>query len=187
MIDPNITSFFNEVYDSTHKTVLLYLTGKCQSLSDVNDICQDVYFEFYKILVEKGSGYIRNPGGLLRRLARRKLHQYYHMKEQRAKVQVISLDASEEDPSYIGQEQAVLEAPGTSEDEILVEEIRQYLRQKPDDIQKIFYLYFELEQTIPQIAKKLSMKESTVKSKLYRTRDELRKCYQKEDADEQRR
>lgn len=184
MIDPNITTFFNEVYDSTHKVILIYLTGKCQNLSDVNDICQDVYFEFYKILSNKGINYIRNPQGLLRRLARRKMHQFYQTKEHSGEIKIVSLEEPVGEAAVFKIEPSSVEVMDTSEDEILIEDIHQFLKQKPDDIQKIFYLHFELEQTIEQIAKKLSMKESTVKSKLYRTREELRRRYQKEDADE---
>lgn len=187
MIDPNITTFFNEIYDSTYKAILIYLTGKCQNLSDVNDICQDVYFEFYKILSAKGVSYIRNPGGLLRRLARRKIHQFYNAKEQPGEIKIVSIEEPAGEAVIAEQQPSSMEKTDTSEEEILVEEIYQYLKKKPDDIQKIFYLYFELEQTTARIAKTLSMKESTVKSKLYRTREELRRRYQKEDADEQRR
>lgn len=187
MIDPNITTFFNEIYDSTHKAILIYLTGKCKNLSDVNDICQDVYLEFYRILSAKGVSYIRNPGGLLKRLARRKMHQFYNGKEHLEEIKIVSIDEPAGETDALGQEPSSMETTETSEEEILVEEIHQFLKQKPDDIQKIFYLYYELEQTTARIAKELSMKESTVKSKLYRTREELRKRYRKEDADEQRR
>lgn len=187
MIDPNITAFFNEIYDSTHQMVLIYLTGKCHELSDVNDICQDVYFEFYKILSGKGISYIRNPQGLLKRLARRKMHQFYQAKDKSGEIKTVSLEETEGEAVMLNPQPSPVEMPDTSEEEILIEDIYQFLKQKPDDIQKIFYLHFELEQTTAQIAKKLSMKESTVKSKLYRTREELRRRYQKEDADEERR
>lgn len=184
MIDPNITAFFNETYDSTHNAILIYLTGKCRNLSDVNDICQDVYFEFYKILSYKGISYIRNPKGLLKRLARRKMHQFYHAKEQSGEIETLSVEEMVEETSVINHHRSSMEMTDTSDDEILIEDIYQFLKQKPDDIQKIFYMYYELEQTFTQIAGKLSMKESTVKSKFYRTREELRSRYQKEDADE---
>ena len=183
VIDPNITAFFNETYDSTHRALLVYLTGKCKNLSDVNDICQDVYFEFYKMLFRKGVDYIHNPEGILRKLAKRKIYRFYKKQEKIPEVSLISDESQEE---YLSETEMKndRECMFTSEEEILIEEIHLFLKKKPDDIQKIFYLYFELEQTIPQIGKILSMKESTVKSKLYRTRDELRMIYQKEDADE---
>ena len=60
----------------------------------------------------------------------------------------------------------------------LLAEIRLHLRGKPAVTQKIFYLFYNMEQTIPQIAAELQMTESNVKNRLYRTLSELRAKYQ---------
>lgn len=60
----------------------------------------------------------------------------------------------------------------------LLAEIRLYLRGKPAVTRKIFYLYYSMELTIPQIAAELQMTESNVKNRLYRTLSELRTKYQ---------
>ena len=52
-----------------------------------------------------------------------------------------------------------------------------YLSSKPTDVKKVFYLYYSLDLTIPEIAKQLSMSESNVKNKLYRTLKEMRNFY----------
>lgn len=46
----------------------------------------------------------------------------------------------------------------------LLAEIRLHLRGKPAVTQKIFYLFYNMEQTIPQIAAELQMTESNVKT-----------------------
>lgn len=185
MIDPNITAFFNEVYEKTHKTLLIYLTGKCRNLSDVNDLCQEIYLEYFRVLARRGTDYIRCPKAYLKRISKRKLHQYYNAGEFTYET-VMSEDYEIETVSKEEIEH-FWERITTSEEEILAEEIYLFLQNKPEDVQKIFYLYFELQQSIAQIAKSLSMKESSVKNKLYRTRDELRKKYLKEGTDEKRR
>ncbi len=48
MVDPNITSRFNEIYDSTGKTVLAFVTAKCRNTADIQDIVQDTYVECIK-------------------------------------------------------------------------------------------------------------------------------------------
>ena len=40
-------------------------------------------------------------------------------------------------------------------------------------MKKVFYLFYDVGQTIPEIARALSMSESNVKHKLYRTLKEL--------------
>ena len=57
----------------------------------------------------------------------------------------------------------------------MVAKVQELLKKKSDEIQKIFYLYYTMELRIPEIAKLLQMKPQTVKSKLYRTRNDLYK------------
>ena len=64
--------------------------------------------------------------------------------------------------------------------QILIENARKYIRQKPADVEKIFYLFYDIGLTIPEIAKNLSMSESSVKNKLYRTVKELQNLLKKE-------
>ena len=44
---------FNKIYDDTYKDVLKYIIIKCQNINDSNDILQEVYYEFWKILNKK--------------------------------------------------------------------------------------------------------------------------------------
>ena len=58
-------------------------------------------------------------------------------------------------------------------DQILLERARQFVQAKSDDIKKVFYLFYDVGLSIPEIAKSLSMGESNVKNKLYRTIKDL--------------
>ena len=44
---------FNKVYDKTYTDILKFIIIKCHNISDANDIIQEVYFEFWKILNKK--------------------------------------------------------------------------------------------------------------------------------------
>jgi RNA polymerase sigma-70 factor (ECF subfamily) len=57
---------------------------------------------------------------------------------------------------------------------VMFEDVKQIIRSKPEDVQKIFYLMYEVGLTISEIAEALSITESGVKNKLYRTLKELR-------------
>lgn len=59
-------------------------------------------------------------------------------------------------------------------DKLMLKNIRSLLQSKPRDVKKIFYLFYDLGQSIPEIAKALMMSESSVKHKLYRTLKEIR-------------
>jgi DNA-directed RNA polymerase specialized sigma24 family protein len=59
----------------------------------------------------------------------------------------------------------------------LIEEVHNFLSEKPKDIQQIFFMRFSLELSISEIAKLLDSKESGIKNKLYRTINEIRQFY----------
>ena len=70
-------------------------------------------------------------------------------------------------------------------DDIVISELRGEIAKKPLVTQKIFYLYYSLDMTIPQIAKLLKLGESYVKNKLYRTIKELRQIFSGKDENAQ--
>lgn len=51
------------------------------------------------------------------------------------------------------------------------------MKEKNIDTAKIFYLYFVLEMTFKEIANELQVKESTVKSNLYRMLKKLKETF----------
>jgi RNA polymerase sigma-70 factor (ECF subfamily) len=63
--------------------------------------------------------------------------------------------------------------------QILLEDSRKFIQQKPTDIRKIFYLFYDVGLSIPEIAKELSLTESNVKNKLYRTVKEIQNLLEK--------
>lgn len=56
-----------------------------------------------------------------------------------------------------------------------------YLSAKDELTKKIFYLYYYMDKNISEIALLFSVKESTIKNRLYRTLRELRQNLDKED------
>ena len=56
----------------------------------------------------------------------------------------------------------------------LLHQINDFLKKKPAETRKIFYLHYVLGLTIVQVADELGMTESGVKSRLYRTVNELK-------------
>ena len=58
MVDQNTTTLFNDIYDSTKRKILVYITAKCGNTADIHDIFQETYMELYSILAKKGPAYI---------------------------------------------------------------------------------------------------------------------------------
>jgi len=175
MVDPIITSRFNEIYGSTYKGVLSYVTAKCGNTADVQDIMQEAYVEMYQILAKRGVDYIKNEKAFCLRIAKQKLSRHYTLLERfKMFVPMIStnndgdeMEATDfEDESFLVEDFTV--------NQLLLEEVRRLIEQKPIAVKKVFYLFYDVGNTIPEIAQLLSMSESNVKHKLYRTLKKLR-------------
>lgn len=175
MGDTSITLRFNEIYDSTKRSVLSFVTAKCRNTADIHDIVQDTYVELYIILDKRGAEYVKNANSLVLRIARQKLYRYYSLTE-RLKMflpmSVTNESGEEAEMTDFEADSFLVEEFVTNQ--IMLEEIKQLLKDKPQDVKKVFYLFYDVDLSIPQIAKSLSMSESNVKHKLYRTLNELR-------------
>jgi len=175
MVTPNPISRFNEIYDSTNKATLAFVTAKCGRTDDINDIFQETYMELYKTLVKRGVGYVTNEKALVMRIAKRKVARYYSL-SQRLKMFVsmtaANSDGDESDISELGTEAFLTE--DFADNYALLETAAQFIASKPEDIQKVFYLTYDIGMSIAEVAQAMSIGESNVKNKLYRTLKELR-------------
>ena len=175
MSDPNIASRFDEIYDSTNKAVLAFITAKCGNTADIKDIFQDTYLELYQVLNKRGADYVTHSKALVLKIAKRKLARYYSLLERlRIFVPLKAANEDGEDISFSDTETDAFLTEDFAVEHDTLEAARRLIRSKPEDVQKVFYLKYDVDLTIPEIAKALSMSESGVKNKLYRTLKELR-------------
>jgi RNA polymerase sigma-70 factor (ECF subfamily) len=176
MLELDINSRFNEIYDSTNKSVLAFITAKCGNTADISDIFQDTYMELYQVMNKRGANYVTDGKALVFRIAKRKLARYYSVLK---RLQIfVSMSMKNEDNENEEIELSDAEANAfITEDsvvnQITLENARQFIQKKPKDVEKIFYLFYDAGLSIPEIARTLSLNESNVKNKLYRTIKEL--------------
>ncbi len=175
MADPQITGIFNEIYESTYKLALQYVLAKCGTLADIKDILQEIYLELYLILQKKGSGYIKKPDKFVLKLAKCKVYRHYTLAQRLNRMLPLSISDMQEEELPAEEESIGLEERAVERE--LLDTVRTYLNAKPELTRKIFYLYYSMELTIPEIAALLKVKESFVKNRLYRTLGEIRGFY----------
>lgn len=172
-----IDKLFNEIYDATYQKCLRFVMCKCSNTADISDIMQDTYLELYQSLLKHGSSYINIPEAYVMKLAKTKLYRYYSFKE---KIQnLLSLEQKSEDDSECNLADFRCDEWENRPEEMFfqrenMEYIFDYLKTKSMEIQKIIYLFYYLDMTIPEIAKELKLTESTVKNRIYRTIHELK-------------
>ena len=175
MSTQNIASQFDEIYDSTHKMTLAFITAKCARTADISDIFQETYMELYSLLIKRGAEYVTHEKALVLKIAKRKLFRHYSMSERlKIFVPMTSTDESGNEVDLIDFEAGSFLTEDFAVNNVLLDSAKDFLRSKPEDVQKVFYLTYEVGLTISEVAQTMSMSESNVKNKLYRTLKELR-------------
>lgn len=183
MVDQTITTFFNRIYDETYRRSLGYVTKKCSHAEDIADILQEAYTEVYSVIAKKGIEYVNNPKAFVMQVTKSKVYKHYTLGEKLTNL--IPLFAKGEDDEEVTVTDYELSNDSIEDhliNNLLLDAVAKFIATKPSDVQKVFYMYYYLELTIPQIAHDLSMKESNVKSKIYRTVHEIRNLYGKDGA-----
>ena len=169
MVDQLNLKQFNRIYDETYNQVLKYIVCKCSNMEDINDIIQETYIEVYNAIVKNKK--IEDVHKYIIGIAKNKINKYYTLIY---RLQSISTFKNKDDEielldnvkSDIDIEKIIIKADD-------IEKIWNYLKTKKIVIQKVFYLYYELDLTIKEIAKELNIGESYTKNCLYRTLIEL--------------
>jgi len=174
MSSQNIASRFDEIYDSTRKEVLAYITARCGRTDDIGDIFQETYVELYKILVNRGADYVTHERALVMRIMKRKLSKHYSLLERLKNFVSMTSVIEDEEVDLAEFEADDFFTEDFAVNNIMLENARQFIKSKPANVRKVFYLMYDAGLTIPEIAQALSMSESNVKNKLYRTLKELR-------------
>ena len=165
---------FNKIYDETYFDVLRYVIIKCHNVNDTNDIIQETYLEFWKILNRK-SIEDKNIKSYLIGIAINKIKKHYTIVE---RLKTISLFDNKDNIINI-KSNINIESIIINNDDW--DSIWNYIKSKKNqDIPKIFYLYYKLEMSIKDIAKELDVTESYVKNLIYRTLKELNTTFGKE-------
>lgn len=182
MIEENTTTYFDEVYDKTYKKTLKYVTSKRKNIEDINDIVQEIYVEVYSVMVKKGIDYIENMEAFVMKVTKAKIYKHYSLLE-KVKEFIPNFSKNKE---YNDENINQYEISDCSIEEKIVnrellENIREFVYSKSDDVIKIFDMYYYLDLAIPEIEKELSISESNVKNKLYTMVNKVRKIYEKDD------
>jgi len=178
LMDKNyIKLCFNEIYDSTNKIVLAFITARSGNKADINDIFQDTYMELYQLIDKRGADYVTDSKALVFKIAKQKLAKHYSLIK---RLQMfVSVNGTNDDGEDEKTEISDLELNSfLTEDfvvnQIMLDNIKELIKQKSSEIEQIFYFFYDLGLSISEIAQTLTISESKVKNKIYRTLNELR-------------
>ncbi len=163
---------FERIYDDTCRKCCAHILSKCHAPEDAADLVQETYLEVLGVLKTKGEKHIKNPEAFVIDTANKKLWAYYRAKNRLQVVASLDTDDAPDLPDEISVTPA-----DAAERALFVREINETLQKKPEKIRKIFALRYTLDLPLAEIAERLGLTLSDVKTSLYRTLAELREIY----------
>lgn len=160
----DINGYIEQVYKDTSSYLIKYITLKCRSTEDIQDILQNTYLGFLDTISKNGHTGIFNPRHYLLRIAKREIAKFYEHKSEHDNVVVASTD----DETYVEKTlDEFLEQDFTGDTGFSVE-VFDLIESLGPLATKIFTLRFVYDETIDNIAKQLGITPSNVKNHLYR-------------------
>ena len=163
---------FNDIYDKTNLYLLKYIIIKCHNINDTSDIMQETYLELWKILNKKEL-VDKNIKSYLIGIANNKIKKHYSLI---SRIKTISLfEKNDKDIELIDILEDDLNIDNIIIEKVTWDTIWKYIKNKKNqDIPKVFYLYYEMDLSIKEIALSLNVSESYIKNLIYRTLKELK-------------
>jgi RNA polymerase sigma-70 factor (ECF subfamily) len=163
---------FENIYRATYTHVSKHVFFKVQSLQDAQDIVQDLYYALYRHM-QQCVETIENPLAYLVQMANNELSKYYKDKALRP-VTIIDdeIDLFESIPDNYELELDVLDK--TVADQLWVE-----INRLPDLERNLLVARFRFDLNYYEIAKQYNLPETTIKSKVYRSLEILKKKFRK--------
>lgn len=157
---------FEKIYATTYPALSRYVFFKVANTSDMEDILQNVYVDYYFDVLHKGKD-IENPEAYLIKMANHKCGAYF-----RKESRVITLDEEDDWAQMIpSEDDTALDAiqHATSR------EIWETVATLPEVDQRILIARFRFELSFPEIAQELGMEETKIKARFYRAMDKIRR------------
>ena len=173
----DIDSYFDTVYAETFNSVSRFVVSHAARFQDAEDIVQNVYTRFYKRLKDKGCDDIDNAEAFVINIAKFECKSFFSGFIKR-KDKVMSMSDFDEEQTAaleaeLSRDQKNLE--DIMSDKILAKQIFDDIMNDDETVGKIFYLHFVCDMKLEEVADTLDVKLSTVKNKLYRPIERLRK------------
>ncbi len=165
----NEKDYFNKIYDDTYSEILKFVIIKTSRADQVDDIMQNVYFNFYSRILKKGFDDIRFPEAFIIKLTEKELSRHY-------KRTAIKREAETD----LGGCDEKIEADEISFEALIdnkqaLEAVHGVVAQLPLLSFKAFVLFYYYDMSIAKIAEQLKLSEQNVKTRLWRARNAVRK------------
>lgn len=169
-----LNEFFTSVYNRTYDYIYKFLTVKLDSAEIIQDAVQSVYLDYYKALIAKDPSGIRNHKHYILKIAKAYVADYYDAKGDTAMENIDEIEVADDKTLERLENDVSLD----------FDNVMSRLRKGDDLTYRIFVLHYQYDYTIKKTASLLGLSQSTVKSRIYRTLEQLRNAYKEAEKNE---
>lgn len=171
---------FNEIYDNTYENITNFVIKKCDDISSIQDITQEIYSEIYEILLNKGIEYINDYYKFTYHIAKKKIFKHYSIKLKIKNVIAFNRENGlDYDANFVEDIQDMNDYEEIYLERYNLSDVLNEIKGLEKITQKIIILYYLKDMKIKDIAVQLNLSENTVKTKLYRNINKLKDKYSK--------
>ena len=163
----NQRSYFDEVYQSVYRDLLRYAIIHMDRPADAEDALQNVFAAFYRRISRFGHLDILVPKAYLIRMLRREISRV-----QKIQKKEMPTDSPEEEAAYREPEISIEDL---ALDRSMTDTILTAAQSLPAESYRAFVLYYGYGLSTAEIARELNIGRDTVKVRLFRARNAIRK------------
>jgi len=161
---------FESIYRATVTKLSKHVFYKVQNLQDAQDLVQDLYYALYEHM-QKTTERIDNPHAYLIQMANHQLSSYYRDKLRRP-VTLIN-----DDIDLIGSIPDELDLETEVLDKVVAEDLWIEIMALPDLERDLIIARYKFDMSFPDISQEFNLPETTIKSKVYKTLETLKKKF----------
>ena len=168
---------FENIYESTKRDTLKYISSKAMNISDIEDMYQEVYIRAYDAFTRGES--FDDPQAFIIGIARHVVSDNYRLTYRIRQWLAARRSDDDEDgiPAEIADDTDIEELV---ENKLLYDKAVSEICSMSAETQRIFYLRYVLGLSLAQTADTLGIRESRVQQLLYKGLRLLRRKYGKE-------
>jgi RNA polymerase sigma factor (sigma-70 family) len=160
---------FEKIYRDTFLALSKYLLFRVAQVSDMEDLLQNVYADFYrKVLLPNKM--IDDNTAYLTQMANNELKRYYRWKK---KAPLTLVD--DEDSSWVADIPDPSDSDLQAIERCTAEWVEAALKRLELPLQQILIAKFKMDLTFAEIAQQMGVNENTVKARYYRALSRIRK------------
>jgi len=156
--------YFDRVYEKTYGPLLRYAIVHLSDPVDAEDALQNVYTLFYRRIEARGHADILSPLAFLMKILKNEIIRSY-------------AERSANEASELTEDVAAdpLSFEDAAETRMMAEQAFDVAKALPPENYRVFVLYYGFERSVAEIARDLQLSEEAVKSRLYRSRNAVRR------------